>query len=58
MPLVVTVLDIDRGLPVLESQVSFDDIKSGIVPENKEIWLSMRENDPSAPRLRIKLSYS
>lgn len=57
-PLVVTVLDIDRGLPVLESQVSFDDIKSGIVPENKEIWLSMRENDPSAPRLRIKLSYS
>ena len=31
-PLVVQILDIDRGIAVLETQVSFDDIKAEIVP--------------------------
>jgi hypothetical protein len=57
IPLVVQVLDIDRGMPVLETQVSFDDIKAEIVPQNKEFWLNVRENDPSAAKLRIKISY-
>ena len=31
-PLVVQILDIDRGTAVLETQVSFDDIKAEIIP--------------------------
>lgn len=31
-PLIVQILDIDRGQPLLETQVSFDDIKQGLVP--------------------------
>ena len=31
-PLVVQIQDIDRNMPVLETQVSFDDIKAEIVP--------------------------
>jgi len=50
-------MDIDRGMPVLETNVSFDDIKSEIVPQNKEFWLNVRENDPTAAKLRIKISY-
>ena len=42
-PLIVQVLDIDRGLAVLETQVNFDDIKAGIVPQNSEFWLNVRE---------------
>lgn len=56
-PLVVMVFDIDRGLAVFKTQVTFDDLKDGLVPENEDIWLSERENDPGAPRLRVKLSY-
>ena len=56
-PLIVQVLDIDRGLAVLETQVNFDDIKAGIVPQNSEFWLNVREQDPTAPKLRLKLNY-
>lgn len=49
-------LDIDRAQPVIETQVSFEDIKQGIVPQNKEFWLNVSENDLAA-KLRIKISY-
>jgi len=51
-------LDIDRGLAVLETQISFEDIKAEIVPQNDEFWLNMREGDPSSPKLRLKISYN
>ena len=56
-PLVVQILDIDRGIAVLETQVSFDDIKAEIIPQNEEFWLNIREGDPSAAKLRLKISY-
>lgn len=57
VPLVVQILDIDRGLAVLEIQVSFDDIKAEIVPQNEEFWLNVREGDPTTAKLRLKISY-
>lgn len=51
------ILDIDRGQAVLEISVSFDDIKAEIVPQNEEFWLHVREGDPTAPKLRMKLTY-
>ena len=56
-PLVVQIFDIDRGASVLDTQVSFDDIKAELVPQNEEFWLNVREGDPSAPKLRLKISY-
>ncbi len=57
IPLVVQILDIDKGVAVLETQVSFDDIKAEIVPQNEEFWLNVREGDPTAPKLRLKITY-
>ena len=51
------ILDIDRGMAVLETQVSFDDIKAEIIPQNEEFWLNVREGDPSAAKLRLKITY-
>ena len=45
-PLVVQILDIDRGMPVLETSVSFDDIKAEIIPQNEEFWLNTTEGNP------------
>lgn len=56
-PLVVQILDIDRGQAILETQVSFDDIKAEIVPQNEEFWLNVREGDPTAAKLRLKITY-
>ena len=42
---------------MLETQVSFDDIKNEIVPQNEEFWLNVRDNDPTATKLRLKISY-
>ncbi len=44
-------------MAILETQVSFEDIKHEIVPQNAEFWLEMRQDDPSSPKLRIKISY-
>lgn len=57
MHLVVQILDIDRGLAILEVPVSFDDIKAELVPQNEEFWLHVREADPTAAKLRLKISY-
>ena len=56
-PLVVQILDIDRGTAVLETQISFDHIKAEMIPQNEEFWLNVREGDPTAPKLRLKISY-
>lgn len=53
----VQILDIDRGQAILETQVSFDDIKAEIVPQNEEFWLNVREGDPTAAKLRLKITY-
>ena len=41
----------------METQVSFDDIKAEIVPQNEEFWLNVREGDPTAAKLRLKITY-
>ena len=51
------ILDIDRGMAVLETQVSFDDIKQENIPQNEDFWLFARENDDSSAKLRLKISY-
>ena len=51
------ILDIDRGMAVLETQVSFDDIKQENIPQNEDFWLYARENDDSSAKLRLKISY-
>lgn len=51
------ILDIDRGIAVLETQVSFDDIKQENIPQNEDFWLYARENDDSSAKLRLKISY-
>lgn len=56
-PLIVQIIDVDRGIAVLETQVSFEDIKAEIIPQNEEFWLNVREGDPSAAKLRLKISY-
>ena len=45
-PLVVQILDIDRGMSVLETSVSFDDIKAEIIPQNEEFWLNTTDGNP------------
>ena len=58
IPLNVQVIDIDRGVQLIQSEISFDEIKQEqLVPPNKEFWLYDGNDDPSAPRLRLKLSY-
>ena len=37
--------------------MSFDDIKAEIVPQNEEFWLNVREGDPTAAKLRLKITY-
>ncbi len=44
-------------MAILETQVSFEDIKLEIVPQNDEFWLEMRPDDPSSPKLRLKITY-
>ncbi len=44
-------------MAILETQVSFEDIKHEIVPQNDEFWLEMRPDDPSSPKLRLKITY-
>lgn len=51
------ILDIDRGIAVLETQVSFDDIKQENIPQNEDFWLYARENDDTSAKLRLKISY-
>ena len=46
-------MNIDRGLPVLERQVSFDDIKTGEVPQDTDFWLG----DVASARLRLRIVY-
>lgn len=55
-PLYITVFDIDRGQLILETNVTFEDLKSELVPK-EEFWINMRENDPSSARLRLKINY-
>lgn len=38
--------------------MSFEDIKAGIVPQNEEFWLNVREGDPQAAKLRLKIIYN
>ena len=52
----ITVFDIDRGQLILETNVTFEDLKSELVPK-EEFWINMRENDPSSARLRLKINY-
>lgn len=44
-------------MAVLETQVSFDDIKQENIPQNEDFWLYARENDDSSAKLRLKISY-
>ena len=37
--------------------MSFEDIKAEIVPQNEEFWLNVREGDPTAAKLRLKINY-
>ena len=37
--------------------MSFEDIKAEIVPQNEEFWLNVREGDPTAAKLRLKITY-
>jgi len=55
-PLYISVFDIDRGQLVMETSVTFEDLKSELVPK-EEFWINMRENDPSSSRLRLKINY-
>ena len=48
--------DIDRGQLILETNVTFEDLKAELVPK-EEFWINMRENDPSSARLRLKITY-
>ena len=52
----ITVFDIDRGQLILETNVTFEDLKAELVPK-EEFWINMRENDPSSARLRLKITY-
>ena len=54
MPLQIQILDIDRGVPVFETQILFDDIEKY---HDEDFWLQMRDNDPSSPKLRLRLKY-
>ena len=55
-PLYISVFDIDRGQLVIETSVTFEDLKAEIVPK-EEFWINMRDNDPSSARLRLKITY-
>ena len=48
--------DIDHGSLIMETNITFEDLKSELVPK-EEFWINMRENDPSSARLRLKINY-
>jgi len=56
IPLVIQVLDIENGLSQLETNIMFEDLKAEHLFK-EEFWLSTREEDPSAVRLRLKITY-
>jgi len=54
-PLVIQVRDIENaGDTVLETNIMFEDLKAEQWLK-EEFWLSTREEDPSAPKLRLKV---
>ena len=56
-PLVIQVRDIENGgKTLIETNIMFEDLKADSWLK-EEFWLQQREDDPSAPKLRLKISY-
>lgn len=56
-PILFSIVDSNRDVSVMDTQIVFGDILLGSVPQNEEIWLNSREEDMSAPKLRIRVIY-
>jgi hypothetical protein len=50
------VYDIDNGLSMIETNVTFEDLKAELVPK-EEFWINTNEGDPSSSKLRLKINY-
>lgn len=48
--------DIDNGLSMIETNVTFEDLKAELVPK-EEFWINTNEGDPSSSKLRLKINY-
>ena len=55
-PLILQVFDIDNVEPLLETNVTFEDLKAELVPK-EEFWINNHEGDPSSAKLRLKITY-
>ena len=56
-PILVSIVDSDRDISVMDTQIHFADVLEPSFPKS-EFWLNARENDPSAPKLRIAVQYN
>ena len=48
---------LERNVSLLETQVSFENIKEPDFPLNQEFWLNARVNDDHAPRVLLVINY-
>lgn len=57
--MLVQIIDVQRGVSVMDTEVPLDKIGTPQYPEGEEIEITtpIGEKDPSAPRLVIKLAY-
>lgn len=55
-PILVSIVDSERDISIMDTQIDLQDVQDASFPKG-EFWLNARENDPSAPKLRIQVSY-
>ena len=59
LPLLVQIIDVQRGVSVMDTEIPLDRIGSEQYPEDREIVVTtpIGEKDPTAPRLLVTLNY-
>lgn len=55
-PILVSIVDSERDISIMDTQIDLQDVQDASFPKG-EFWLNARENDPSAPKLRIQVAY-
>ena len=56
-PIIFSIIDSQRDVSVMDTQIAFEDILNNQIPIDEEFWLNVREEDLAAPKLRIRLIY-
>lgn len=59
LPLLVQIIDVQRGVSVMDTEIPLERVGTELYPEDQEIAVTtaVGEKDPSAPRLFVSLNY-